>query len=27
VRSVPSDARLVRGANGSWDGTLTLNFK
>jgi general secretion pathway protein M len=27
VRTVPSDARLVRGANGSWDGTLTLNFK
>ena len=27
VRTVPSDARLVRGANGTWDGTLTLNFK
>jgi len=27
VRSVPSDARLVRGANGTWDGTLTLNIK
>ena len=27
VRSVPSDARLVRGANGAWDGTLTLNIK
>ncbi|MFZ4479594.1 MAG: type II secretion system protein GspM [Rhodoferax sp.] len=27
VRTVPSEARLVRGVNGTWDGTLTLNFK
>jgi general secretion pathway protein M len=27
VHSVPSDARLVRAGNGTWDGTLTLNFK
>jgi general secretion pathway protein M len=27
VRAVPSEARLVRGANGTWDGTLTLNLK
>ena len=27
VRTVPSEARLLRGANGTWDGTLTLNIK
>ncbi|MDD5334639.1 MAG: type II secretion system protein GspM [Rhodoferax sp.] len=27
VRSVPSEARLVRNASGAWDGTLTLNLK
>ncbi|MEI7538049.1 MAG: type II secretion system protein GspM [Comamonadaceae bacterium] len=27
VRTVPSEARLLRGANGSWDGTVTLNLK
>ena len=27
VRAVPSEARLLRGANGSWDGTVTLNLK
>ena len=27
VRTVPSDARLLRGASGSWDGTVTLNLK
>ena len=27
VRSVPSEARLLRGASGNWDGTVTLNLK
>lgn len=27
VRTVPSEARLTRAANGSWDGTVTLNLK
>ena len=27
VRTVPSEARLLRGASGSWDGTVTLNLK
>ena len=27
VRAVGSEARLLRGANGSWDGTVTLNLK
>ncbi len=27
ARTVPSEARLLRSANGSWDGTLTLNLK
>ena len=27
VRAVPSEARLLRGASGSWDGTVTLNLK
>jgi general secretion pathway protein M len=27
VRTVPSEARLSRGASGSWDGTVTLNLK
>ncbi len=27
VRTVPSEARLLRGPNGSWDGTVTLNLK
>jgi general secretion pathway protein M len=27
VRTVPSEARLTRGPNGSWDGTVTLNLK
>ena len=27
VRAVPSEARLLRGPNGSWDGSVTLNLK
>ena len=27
VRTVPSEARLLRGPNGGWDGTVTLNLK
>lgn len=27
VRSTPSEARLVRASNGSWDGTVALNLK
>ena len=27
VRTVPSEARLSRGASGNWDGTVTLNLK
>jgi len=27
VRTVPSEARLSRGASGAWDGTVTLNLK
>jgi general secretion pathway protein M len=27
VRAVPGEARLLRGASGNWDGTVTLNLK
>lgn len=27
VRSTPSEARLVRASNGTWDGTVALNLK